>query len=132
MKLSIKPTAHRLLYLGVITALLPLSQTQAQDSDTEIEEVVVTGSFIRNSSFNGASPIDTLTAESVLDSGTITVGEYMRDLTYTANTDVVSNVLGGPGGGQQGTEAGFNLRGLGGSSTLTLLFLKWYGSFRSD
>ena len=121
MKTPVKPTAHRLLYFGVITALLPLSQTQAQDSDTEIEEVVVTGSFIRNSSFNGASPIDTLTAESVLDSGTITIGEYMRDLTYTANTDVVSNVLGGPGGGQQGTEAGFNLRGLGGSSTLTLL-----------
>ena len=41
MKTPIKPTAHRLLYFGVITALLPLSQTQAQDSDTEIEEVVV-------------------------------------------------------------------------------------------
>lgn len=108
-----------LICSGVVLAVLQSSNVIAQDSS--IEEVVVTGSFIRNSSFSGASPVDTLTAESIQDTGTIKVGDYMRDLTYTANTDTVSNVLGGPGGGQDGTSTGFNLRGLGGSSTLTLL-----------
>jgi len=104
-----------------MAALLPINQTLAQDAEQTVEELVVTGSFIRNSSFNGASPIDTLTAESIDDAATISIGQYMRDLTYTANTDVVANVLGGPGGGQDGNSAGFNLRGLGGSSTLTML-----------
>jgi hypothetical protein len=34
--------------------------------------------------------------------------------------DAVGNVLGGPGGGQDGNTSGFNLRGLGSSSTLTM------------
>lgn len=110
---------RRLIYSGVVLAMLQTSTGFAQD-DT-IEEVIVTGSFIRNSSFNGASPVETLTAESVADTGTVKIGDYMRDLTFTANTDTVSNVLGGPGGGQDGTSTGFNLRGLGDSSTLTLL-----------
>jgi len=115
------PNPHRgILYSSIILALFQTSPLVAQD-DSGIEEVVVTGSFIRNSSFNGASPVDTLTAESIQDSSSINIGQYMRDLTYTANTDAVSNVLGGPGGGQDGNSAGFNLRGLGQSSTLTLL-----------
>ena len=44
----------------------------------------------------------------------------MRDLVYTDNIDAVGNVLGGPGGGQDGNTSGFNLRGLGSSSTLTM------------
>lgn len=44
----------------------------------------------------------------------------MRDLVYTDNIDAVSNVLGGPGGGQDGNTSGFNLGGLGSSNTLTL------------
>ena len=111
---------RNLLYTGIVLALFQTGNTFAQDDD-DIEEVVVTGSYIRNSSFNGASPVDTLTAEAIEDSATIQIGQFMRDLTYTANTDVVANVLGGPGGGQDGNTAGFNLRGLGGSSTLVML-----------
>ncbi|MCB1671364.1 MAG: TonB-dependent receptor [Gammaproteobacteria bacterium] len=111
---------RKLLFSGIVLALSQSNLLIAQQ-DPDIEEVVVTGSFIRNSSFNGASPVETLTAESISDAGTARIGDYMRDLTFTANTDTVSNVLGGPGGGQDGTSTGFNLRGLGDSSTLTLL-----------
>jgi len=115
---SINPR-RKILYGSVLLAIFQTTQAVAQDSD--IEEVVVTGSYIRNSSFNCASPVDTLTAESVQDASSISIGQYMSDLNYTANTDVVANVLGGPGGGQDGNSSGFNLRGLGDSSTLTLL-----------
>ncbi|MEX0619318.1 MAG: TonB-dependent receptor [Pseudohongiellaceae bacterium] len=115
-----RPYRRKLLCSSIVAALaIPLS-AHAQDEDREIEELVVTGSYIRNSSFNGASPVDTLEQEAVLNSGSINMGQFMRDLVYTANTDAVSNVLGGPGGGQDGNSAGFNLRGLGPSSTLTL------------
>jgi len=113
---------RKLLFTGIVLALSQANVSMAQqDDDVDIEEVIVTGSFIRNSSFNGASPVETLTSESIADQGSVRIGDYMRDLTFTANTDTVSNVLGGPGGGQDGTSTGFNLRGLGDSSTLTLL-----------
>src|SRR5690606_29983284 len=46
---------------------------------------------------------------------------YIRELTYTQNTDVVANVLAGQDGAQDAVAASFNLRGLGENSTLTLV-----------
>ena len=111
---------RKLVYLGVSLGLLHGFPALAQQDSSTVEEVIVTGSFIRNSSFNGASPIDVQTQEQLLQSGSISTGQFMRDLVYTDNIDAVSNVLGGPGGGQDGNTSGFNLRGLGDSSTLTL------------
>ena len=52
-----------------------------------------------------------------MNTGTINTGQFMRDLVYTANVDAVSNVLGGPGGGQDGYTSGrlsgFNFSGDG-------------------
>jgi len=93
----------------------------AQQSSEDLEEIVVTGSYIRNSDFNGASPVDTVTQETLLNYGAANIGNYIRDLTYTQNVDTVANVLGGAGGGQDSNSAQFNLRGLGVGSTLTLL-----------
>lgn len=94
--------------------------TAAAAADDEVEEVVVTGTYIRNSAFATASPVDTIDQDALMSTGTINTGQFMRDLVYTANVDAVSNVLGGPGGAQDGNTSGFNLRGLGSSSTLTL------------
>lgn len=95
-------------------------QAAASDEEAEVEEVVVTGTYIRNSAFSGASPVDTIDQEALLSTGSVSTGQFMRDLVYTGNVDAVSNVLGGPGGAQDGNTSGFNLRGLGSSSTLTL------------
>lgn len=111
--------SRKLLFVGITLGLLSAQTGYGQDAET-VEEVVVTGSFIRNSSFNGASPIDVQTQEQLFETGSISTGQFMRDLVYTDNIDAVSNVLGGPGGAQDGNTSGFNLRGLGDSSTLTL------------
>ena len=92
----------------------------AAGDEVEVEEVVVTGTYIRNSAFAGASPVDTIDQEAMMSTGSVSTGQFMRDLVYTDNIDAVGNVLGGPGGGQDGNTSGFNLRGLGSSSTLTL------------
>lgn len=112
---------HTLLYSAIFLATLP-TMTFAQNTgvEEEVEEVVVTGTYIRNSAFAGASPVDTIDQEALLSTGSVSTGQFMRDLVYTDNVDAVSNVLGGPGGGQDGNTSGFNLRGLGSSSTLTL------------
>lgn len=91
----------------------------AQDSP-EVEEVVVTGSYIRNSAFAQNSPVDTVTAEDLFESGAPSMGAYIRDLSYTQNTNVVNIVLGSADGAQNGNSS-FNLRGLGENSTLTLI-----------
>jgi outer membrane receptor protein involved in Fe transport len=109
-----------LLFTGVALAINSPAMF-AQQNSSDIEEVVITGSFIRNSDFTGASPVDTVDQETLLTYGAANIGQYIRDLTYTQNVDTVANVLGGAGGGQDSNSAQFNLRGLGTASTLTLL-----------
>ena len=92
----------------------------AQDNDAEVEEVVVTGSYIRNSAFAQEANVATVTQEDLFESGAPSIGQYIRDLTFTQNTDTVANVNAGQDGGQDSTGATFNLRGLGENSTLVL------------
>ena len=94
----------------------------AQPADNpEIEEVVVTGSFIRNSAFAQNNPVDNVTQAEILESGAPNMGNYIRDLPYTQNTNTVANVNAGNSGGQSSVGTTFNLRGLGENSTLTLM-----------
>ena len=64
---------------------------------------------------------DTVTGEDLLASGAPNLSEYIRDLTYVQNVDIVNVVLGGQDGNQTSRGASFNLRGLGENSTLTLV-----------
>lgn len=119
---GVLPVGRKALLRSSIALMIAMPQLALaqSDDDTDVEEVVVTGTFIRNSSFSGASPVDVHTQDSLFQSGSINTAQFMRDLVYTDNIDAVSNVLGGAGGGQDGNTSGFNLRGLGSSSTLTL------------
>ncbi|MGH1470968.1 MAG: TonB-dependent receptor plug domain-containing protein [Cellvibrionaceae bacterium] len=92
----------------------------SQEAKQTIDEVVVTGSFIKREKFDMASPVETISADDIQTSGYTDVGPYIRDLTYTANVDTVANVLATGDGQQDSNSAMFNLRGLGTSSTLTL------------
>ncbi len=114
---KLKINSRTLLYSSIMLAIY----TPAVSAQDDLEEIVVTGSYIRNSNFTGASPVDTVEQETLLTYGAANIGQYIRDLTYTQNVDTVANVLGGAGGGQDSNSAQFNLRGLGTGSTLTLL-----------
>ncbi|MCB1671797.1 MAG: TonB-dependent receptor [Gammaproteobacteria bacterium] len=109
------------LSIAIRTALLSTlsmcASTVMAQAESDVEEVVVTGSYIRNSAFTQNSPVDNISQEDLFESGNPSIGEYIRDLTYTQNTDVVGNPFGGTGG----TGASFNLRGLGENSTLTMI-----------
>ena len=118
--LSRRGVLRHVIHACLITSIaVPLVVHAQPQDDTDIEEVVVTGSYIRNSAFAQNSPVDTVTAEDLQLSGAPNMSQYIRDMTYTQGTDVVKNVL--AKGGQQGAGASFNLRGLGSNSTLMLV-----------
>ncbi|MGB4248647.1 MAG: TonB-dependent receptor, partial [Pseudohongiellaceae bacterium] len=112
---------RQLIHACIITSCASTSLATAQQGagEPEVEEVVVTGSYIRNSAFAQNSPVDTVTQEDLQVSGAPNMSQFIRDMTYTQATDVVKNVL--APGGQVGAGASFNLRGLGSNSTLMLI-----------
>ncbi|MDT8427477.1 MAG: TonB-dependent receptor [Pseudomonadales bacterium] len=110
------------LCTAISLAILALSagSTQAQPAQaaqSEVEEVIVTGSYIRRSEgLNAASPITQLTAEDLEAEGTVNMAQIVQNLTFNIGTGVSNSI--------QGTTnqiAAFNLRGLGTSATLELI-----------
>jgi len=112
------PYKRSMLCAAVSLSLLPLAgQSIAQDES--IEEVVVTGSFIRRSEgFQSASQATQLTAEDLEAQGTLNLGEVVQNLTFVNGaSSAITNTI-------QGTSdrsSNIDLRGLGPRSTLTLL-----------
>ena len=98
------------------SAMLATSVT-AQESGP-IEEIVVTGSFIKRSTFDSSSPIDFIGQEDISKSAAISVKDIAQNLTYNAGAENFPDTL--RSGATTGME-NFNLRGLGINSTLVLV-----------
>src|SRR5687768_10902344 len=109
---------------GAASCLLLASQAGAQNAPSAQEgpreEVIVTGSYIKRDTFDAPSPTAVIDGAAIAESGAPSMGTFIRDLTFTQNTDVVANVLGTQDGQQDSVSASFNIRGLGTGSTLTL------------
>jgi outer membrane receptor protein involved in Fe transport len=111
---------NRSLSLAAAVSLTLLtSQINAQERQ-QTEEIIVTGSYIKRDTFDAPSPTEVIDSTTIAESGAPTIGNFIRDLTFTQNTDVVANVLGTQDGQQDSNSANFNIRGLGVGSTLTL------------
>ena len=120
MKFNNKAIPHKrsLLCAAVSLSLLPLSGVSIAQ-DESIEEVVVTGSFIRRSEgFQSASQATQLTADDLEAQGTLNLAEVVQNLTFVNGaSSAITNTI-------QGTsdrDSSIDLRGLGPRSTLTLL-----------
>ena len=116
------PSKRRGLALAVMVAAagttLPLA---AQQSEPEVEEVIVTGSFIRGSALDAPSPVNVINRESIQAQGASSIWDVIRNLEYNQGSDTnVQGALAGTGSQNTGT-ASVNLRNLGGNSTLTLI-----------
>jgi iron complex outermembrane receptor protein len=83
-----------------------------------IEEIIVTGSYIKVTSKDGSSPVDIITREEIDGIGAFLTSDITRNLSINSgsenNTDAFTS------GSTQGT-SNINLRGLGLSSTLVLI-----------
>ena len=106
----------------VFTLIIFFNPIFAQDNtsiqDQEIEEIVVTGSYLKTSPTDGASPVDVIDRESIENFGVNTVADLTRNLASNSGSENVPDSF--TSGATQGT-SNINLRGLGLSSTLVLL-----------
>ena len=112
------PHKRSLLCAAISLSLLPLASQSIAQQDT-VEEVVVTGSFIRRSEgFTGASAVVQLSAEDLEAQGTLNIGEVVQNLAFVnGSASAITNTI----QGQDSRSTSIDLRGLGASSTLTLL-----------
>ncbi len=112
--------------MAVAVAALGLSmplQAQEADSESMMEEVIVTGTHIKGLDLKGATKVVQISREEIAESGAEGLGELMQDLTITgggAGTFTTSTA----GALSSDTPVGsssVSLRGLGTGSTLTLI-----------
>jgi iron complex outermembrane receptor protein len=107
------------LLLAPATLIAATATPPAAAQDQNIEEIVVTGTYIRRQSqFDSPSPLTSVTSADLDANGAIDLGRVLEDLTI--NTGSQNN----PDAFTQNTTTGtgnVNLRGLGVSSTLVLI-----------
>lgn len=96
----------------------------AQDAanETEIEEVIVTGSRIKRSAFDAATPIDVVEVEGASVQGLADVAKLLQSTTVAAGSSQVTSATSTAfvQNGGTGVQT-LSLRGLGANRTLTLL-----------
>lgn len=93
----------------------------AQVAPAEVDEVVVTGSFIGGTPEDSALPIEVLTADELQKKGSPNVVEMIKALTISSGVVGDSNQFTAGRGQSMEGQASVNLRGLGPERTLVLL-----------
>ncbi|MGA1079373.1 MAG: TonB-dependent receptor plug domain-containing protein, partial [Steroidobacteraceae bacterium] len=116
-----QPRARALQVVGLIlcntifAATSALAQSDPAADGTKIEEIVVTGSHIQRDGYSGLEPIQTLDTAAIEASGSAQFQDLLKH--FPSNS---GSLLPFGEDRQTGTSQ-FSLRGLGLSSTLTLL-----------
>ena len=89
----------------------------AQDeSEEDVEEVVVTGSRIATSEFTGAQPVVVISQEDIARTAELGIAEVLRELPINISGSFYEN-----SGNSAGSQAQLSLRGLGAGRTLVLI-----------
>jgi len=123
--LNTKSIRERLLassmICGTAVALLGASQAVAQTTpaaeQTQVEEIVVTGSLFRRTDTETPSPVTVLTSENLQRAGISTAADAIRSIS----ADGAGSIPTGFQGGFSAGGSAVSLRGLGVSSTLVLV-----------
>lgn len=107
------------LTAGCLAMFASTAATAQDDADTEIEEVVVTGTYIKGKTqASSPSPIAVFGSDNLYQIGASNVADLVQ--TLTINNGAQNNPDAFTQGGTTGT-SNFNLRGLGVSSTLVMM-----------
>ncbi|MDP2141493.1 MAG: TonB-dependent receptor [Gammaproteobacteria bacterium] len=111
------PGKRKTITSAIILATISL-QTSAQQNAPEVEEVIVTGSYIRGTPLDAPSPVTTVDRASIEAQGAAQIWDVIKNMEI--NSGSFTNEGSGEGTGLSGT-ANVNLRNLGENSTLTLI-----------
>jgi outer membrane receptor protein involved in Fe transport len=108
-----KIVVSSLLACAVASPGFVLSQEQV------LEEIVVTGSFIKRDSFDSSVPLTVVDQTDIEAKATPNLGEVLATQTFNYGTDFQTNTYAARGQGGVNSQA--NLRGLGPRATLNLI-----------
>ncbi len=111
------PSKRKALALAVFMGSFATGAV-AQDTNNDIEEVLVTGSFIRGSALDAPSPVQIVDRSSIEAQGAAIIWDVIKNLEV--NSGSFTNSGSGERSQTEGT-AQINLRNLGENSTLTLI-----------
>ena len=117
------PCKRRGLSLAIMIASSGFALT-AVAQDSNIEEVLVTGSFIRGTPADAPSPVNVIDRAAMQAQGATGIWDVIRNMEVNSGSDTSvagSNDPGGTVTSQLTGTAQVNLRNLGGNSTLTLI-----------
>lgn len=118
------PSKRNALTIAVMVAGASLTlPAVAQQDETEVEEVVVTGSFIRGTPLDAPSPVQVVDRASMEAQGAAMIWDVIKNLEINSGSVTNAQVAGENGGefSQLEGTANVNLRNLGENSTLTLI-----------
>ncbi|MBL4582690.1 MAG: TonB-dependent receptor [Gammaproteobacteria bacterium] len=114
-----KKFRRKALCTSIALGLLSTPFYASAQQDSSVEEVVVTGSFIRRSEgLTAASPITQLSAEDLTNQGTLNMAQIVQNMTFNNGSGVTNSIQ---ASGASSNSAAFNLRGLGTRATLQLI-----------
>ncbi|MCY4356355.1 MAG: TonB-dependent receptor plug domain-containing protein, partial [Gammaproteobacteria bacterium] len=116
---SLPSKKRRSLCLAITLASAGMTGTIVAQDPSDIEEVVVTGSYIRGSALDAPSPVTVVDRQNMQAQGAAVLWDVIRNLEVNQGSD--TNIAGTPDAGQLVGTASVNLRNLGGNSTLTLI-----------
>jgi len=105
--------------LSATAASLGWSATTDQAGQAAIEEIVVTGSYIRRTTESSASPLTVVDRVQIEQYGTIEPSDVINRMTFNSGSTNVTNAF--SGGDNNTGQTNVNLRNLGLGSTLVLL-----------
>ena len=105
------------LSAGVAAALGAVAgaPAQAQQDEAAIEEIVVTGSYLRRSSFDSPNPVQVLDQEMIARTGATQMVDVLKELSVNSGSQFYNETNNRAGVAQ------FNIRNLGLGSTLGLV-----------
>lgn len=112
-----KDTLSVAIFVALCSATMP-SYAQQGESGSVLEEVLVTGSYLRGSPVDAPSPVQVIDRNAIEYQGAAQIWDVIKNLE--ANSGSISNVGSGENSQTEGV-ANINLRNLGENSTLTLI-----------
>ncbi|WP_420480291.1 TonB-dependent receptor [Lacimicrobium alkaliphilum] len=114
---------HTAICIGLGLGMTGVANAQETDSEQGVEKIEITGSHIRGVDMEGAQPLTIISAEDIKKSGASSVFELMRTISQTRGGEgsFSTSESGATSTSTPAGQAAASLRGLGPSSTLTLI-----------
>jgi outer membrane receptor for ferrienterochelin and colicin len=103
--------------LCALLAAFGWQSASAATDDEAIEEIVVTGSYLKRDAANSPSPLSVVSSADIEDIGAADVAEIVQAMPWSSGSQTRAATFQGEGADGRNT---INLRNLGNSSTLPL------------